>query len=842
MKKTNKILSLVLVFAIMTLSFSACGKKDQPLANVDAEIWTMASTEKVLRDKSYNSYYQENVKLNISLAKNEFESAQLIVTPKENVAYFNLSVTNLTSASGEQIKKENISLYAQHYVEVKTRTAPSSTREVGFYPDALIPINVIVESKENTINANQNQGFYMTVKTEKSTSAGNYNGSLTLTINEKIHNVPVSVKVWNFAVPDENHARSTFNLFQEYTMGGQLSNTKENYQKYVDYMLDYRITTTDMVTLLYEGEDWIERMKKYAKDPRVTSYNVHGDGTYGMTMLKALIENSTPELNLVEKAFFYLLDEPFGALEQATIKHNDKIDELIALADSYSSQDLEKYGLTREDIEGVEVLITMTASIGTIDGLRTYAPLVSDFNTEEQRKQYKDFAANPYTGKNNELAGTDYGTTWWYVCVHPYEPYPNYNIDMDLNSNRVLNWMQYEYDIDGLLYWGTATYAQTTSMIDTVNGWISGDVYDKTNGVYAGANGDGYLVYPGAKYGNDDIYPSLRLMAIRDGFEDYEYLYLLEEKFNEAKSEFGISDMSFDQTMKSIYASMYSGTIANTDAEAVLLAREQVAQMIELIMSPSKAICKVGEIDATTAGTEITLIAKTGSKLIIDGKEINGETIGNYTKFVYKLLLTNDKNYFTATLTTGNGELKINNFISNKVTAIASFENSEDIQKVKVSQKISAPKDHITKQINTDLQYVKTGSKSLKIDIQAPLWTTVEQAKYRPYFSIDKEYFGEADRIKSFEIDIYNNSESVQNLTVELQAKTTGGSIKNKKLLNATLSQGWNKIKIDGFSNKPWLDKDENLYNYVQAVNFYLSLPENDVELYVDNMFIVNEG
>ena len=40
-------------------------------------------------------------------------------------------------------------------------------------------------------------------------------------------------------------------------------------------------------------------------------------------------------------------------------------------------------------------------------------------------------------------------------------------------------------------------------------------------------NGDGWLVYPGR---NREPWPSVRLENIRDGIEDYEYLYLLRER------------------------------------------------------------------------------------------------------------------------------------------------------------------------------------------------------------------------------------------------------------------------------------------------------------------------
>ena len=42
-------------------------------------------------------------------------------------------------------------------------------------------------------------------------------------------------------------------------------------------------------------------------------------------------------------------------------------------------------------------------------------------------------------------------------------------------------------------------------------------------------NGDGYILYPGKKYGLDTPIPSVRSEALRDGVEDYEYYAKLEE-------------------------------------------------------------------------------------------------------------------------------------------------------------------------------------------------------------------------------------------------------------------------------------------------------------------------
>ena len=50
-------------------------------------------------------------------------------------------------------------------------------------------------------------------------------------------------------------------------------------------------------------------------------------------------------------------------------------------------------------------------------------------------------------------------------------------------------------------------------------------------------NGEGTIVYPARPAGYDGIVPSLRLKALRDSIEDYEYLAILERKGLRAEAE-----------------------------------------------------------------------------------------------------------------------------------------------------------------------------------------------------------------------------------------------------------------------------------------------------------------
>merc|ERR1712046_344452 len=90
--------------------------------------------------------------------------------------------------------------------------------------------------------------------------------------------------------------------------------------------------------------------------------------------------------------------------------------------------------------------------------------------------------------------------------------------------------MSYKYQIEGELYWG-ANAADRRYVSPTNSSW-------ETQWL-AGGNGDGGLTYPGRpdRIGGTSTIPiaSLRLKAIRDGLQDLEYMYLLEDALGDRK-------------------------------------------------------------------------------------------------------------------------------------------------------------------------------------------------------------------------------------------------------------------------------------------------------------------
>ncbi len=111
--------------------------------------------------------------------------------------------------------------------------------------------------------------------------------------------------------------------------------------------------------------------------------------------------------------------------------------------------------------------------------------------------------------------------------------YANWLIEYPAIEARLLpGAMSYRYEADGFLYYLINLWRSNRKPItagpfvqwDTASFVEMKDPNDKKR-VTAVGNGDGNLIYPGA----DGPLSTIRLENIRDGFEDYEYLYMLKE-------------------------------------------------------------------------------------------------------------------------------------------------------------------------------------------------------------------------------------------------------------------------------------------------------------------------
>jgi hypothetical protein len=119
-------------------------------------------------------------------------------------------------------------------------------------------------------------------------------------------------------------------------------------------------------------------------------------------------------------------------------------------------------------------------------------------------------------------------TIWTYTALCQGQPTPWWHIDYPLLNYRVPGWIAWRCHMRGLLYWGSLSYWRQVD-----DPWTQAPVYTGKGKPQQGEkgivfNGEGSLVYPARAVGYDGIVPTVRLKALRDGIQDYEYLAMLE--------------------------------------------------------------------------------------------------------------------------------------------------------------------------------------------------------------------------------------------------------------------------------------------------------------------------
>ncbi len=572
MKK--RIVSVVLVFACALSLFCGCSKEnksnnenessdhesenDHETKNTgldDVILWGMPGTEKVYQDIGYDSdyytSYKTDARIDLVMAKGEYEGGQIIISANSDVT-FDVSGSALTSGENS-IAASQVEVFAQKYVNVSANNDLSSKLPVAKYPDALIPMENLKAVGENVVREGENQGIYVRVKTSADQAPGEYTGSLTLTVGEESTQLPVKVQVADVAVSQEAHNKSVF-INAWYFYEGELDTTQEMLDKYNEALLDYRI---GMGTMLMYGrhhnEDlstpekidaWLEKAYGYMQDPACSTIQLpYTTDEAQMTVILQAIADYSVEKNydMFAKLVVYpggLIDEPRG---NGTMADAERIcSSFMSLKNTFADT-LPSDGLQAEmadSVRKIPMLVTEYYDEKLDSAGATFCPQFQHYDTENQRRQYE--------GREG----------WWYGCIYPRAPFPTYHTDDTWLSARLIGWMQAQYNVVGNLFWSTDVYA-----VYSKDGYQSIEEYYEGEAVrYPAVNGDGYLFYPGKKYGIDGPIGSMRLEAIRDGYEEYEILYEIKQRYLDTGNRLSSDELDFGKFVSSLTEDMYTGT------------------------------------------------------------------------------------------------------------------------------------------------------------------------------------------------------------------------------------------------------------------------------------------
>ena len=784
----RKITALLLTVAT-AIPLVSCGEKTPSLtAEQTASVWTAKGTERILGDLDYSARYAQKG-VSIGAFRNEYESAQIIVSAKTDIKEYSVQTSDLTDGKGNVLSKDAFALYHEKYMYVgliKNHNSPTGT---GYYPDALLPFDVAEEYGENKIEKGFNQGVWLTVNVPETQKAGAYSGEFQVTVDGKQISVPVTVNVYGYTLSNEVHSKSAFYIHPQRLAWGEKDDSVEMQEIYYEYLLSYRVDPTHFpgsdfsyVTFDEEGlQRFLGYAKKYTLDERCSHFNIPYNVTstiyqgkeiqctdweeFGKTLRAMAIYGAEEGVNLFEKAgtYFTYFDEYdlTGKTDSANYNLNYAYQFCAALAEELRGTlqcDAALEAEILDSLANIKHKVVGSYTENLIADKGQFVPTIDKFHTEEGRELYAAFDEKSY--------GDD-GEMWTYTCMNPRPPYPTYHLDDTLLSSRLLGWMMYDHDIVGNLYWETVLYSYMT---DTTSGKEEQlqDYYD-TALRYPTANGDGYLLYPGRPYGIKGPVGSVRLQSIRDGNEDYDLFYALEELY----AARGASEKEFDDLTDLLTRNIYSGTAVRMSDMLYGNFENSREMLAGLLTSAANAGTVIESFENVDGMAKFVVSAPSDTVLKLGGETLTGTASGEYTRYNVEIPL--DKAVNTLSLTSErDGESYLIKLDLGGVSRTVSAVGLKD--KVKVTTGGSASVVAIE------------GVDALRIDFNAGKTMLAD---------IDVSSLGVTKDIlkTTFAVYLYGDKE----LKLTLRSKCEQSSVYDE-VTTVTLKPGWNEISVSTLS------------------------------------------
>lgn len=777
----------------------------------------IASTYNTLKVMQTGDYVSLGRKIEILMVRGETESGQLIVTPEKDISDLSLNVSELKMKENAAVTfpAEQIKVYFQRYIYVSVKTAGNHNENypTGYIPDMLLPQEQAKKYNENFVKGGENQGLTIEFTTTADTPAGEYVGEFTLVADGSEYSVPVSLVVYDIVLTGIN-GMTCMVAGAQYSMSGEYDTTTESYKTYYETAMNEYKFNCEFLPGSIDPVKMAESAVYYWDNPNFTSFDIpnstYSSGNFDIAnQLKlgelyeyffALAQKSEPGRILFDKAYIY-----FKHVDEATSSKYGVVQK--AMQDVYGLQekllnDLENSGYFesyddgyRADFEsslkGIPLILTgdKTQAVALGDSVNTYCVRIDSLNVPYERELYENIKGE------NESVG---GQTWFYTCMEPVYPMPSHHIDDMLLGSRVMRWMQKDWGLDGYLYWQTFSYSRWTG-----SETVTLDPY--TDPVrFPNTNGDGYLAYPGKKYGLDCFLPSVRMVSFRDGQEDYDVLCKFEEILAEKAAFYGLdaSEISSALYLNGLYESLYTGAVVKDDDANFYRVRKELLELTVKHSSDTKFLATV-DVNGTTAKSSLYLAD--GYELKVNGEILAGEVCGQGKKYTVLQQLGQAASLDIEILKDGNVVETHEIFVSGKTAEIA-LEDETTIYASEGSEVAHAEDNAI-------------------VTIRCQGDDFKEMTVFTPYLGISREAFGGAglDELEKAEFTIKNSSEYEIDFTIRFKS-----SYSSYDLGNYTLAAGETKTIVV-----------EQIYSYAGEFG---SLGNAAIELCFDNFYIDENG
>lgn len=593
-----------------------------PLAG-PLEVSFFPSTTKVA--KLGKDLPQGSDQLKLELARNEYEAFQVMVRSEgPTVADVALEVSDLIGPEGAVLPASQVSLYLEYYVEITFASPcdvffskrcdlfPIYQREVGWYPDALIPFFDPYDDAHKPVAVpfqvaeNDFQMVFVEVYAPIDQKPGSYTGTVTLMVEgTAAASLPLEVEIWDFAIPVKRNVATAYRFSpssaDDYHGGPDGINTDEERLIYRNYEWEVHRHRIDATNLFGEVEykfdeqgnllpiDWTKFEARVA--PRLDgSYYPDGAGAnrfdFDTFSPGRGLDGMTPEQYVqaakataeflqskdwLKHIYLYASDEPWMPEHRANGSY-DRIKSDSELL--HSETDLWKghVMVTGPWIEQLDPYVDIWCPVTPMYG-HNYWPK----GTWPEPDFYKDLME-----KGKEL--------WFYVCNANFPGQMGYDVDTKIGYEpRLVKWGAWYEGATGFLYWRLAYWRDEDPWHVLVNIPGFGELFSR--------QGDGILMYPGNHDGPlgtgspegvelDGPVISYRMKQIRDGLEDWEMFILAAQLGGEefARKQVARAYSAFGAPLTDTFD--INNPPWTLDEQVLLDARRQVALKVQYLTSP----------------------------------------------------------------------------------------------------------------------------------------------------------------------------------------------------------------------------------------------------------------
>ena len=768
--------------------------------------------------------------IEIAGAKGEADSGQFIVNCSEQITSYNVSISDFVSGSSV-ISSNAVELCKQVYTYCNTSIQHPGVMSEGYYPDALIPVSYIKEYGEDVVQAGKNQGFWLNVEIPKDAEAGEYTATVSFTYNQTGQKqIPVRLTVYDFTLDDVPTYFTSFSIWEDWLAYGELNGGVEKHIQYYDFLLKYNVEGGMLPN--ETPEQFVEYLRQYYD--KVPAYrlpykalsNTSNDWTYMEQALRAILDACLEDgINYFSKAYWrlstfydeYKLIEWREPLVRLMIEGTDDLEEKV-INDYVKAGKLSADGEIATSVLGLRHHMTATYDENISDLQTIICPLYPElWYTEdmEELQQHQEEGA----------------VFWSYGCVESdFYPSPTWEINDYTMSTREMLWRDYEKGILGNLFWNVNGYCNWSKSTE----WgyaILQDLY--TQGSHEGlSNGDGYLLYPGAPYGSEYPFASIRLAAYRDGVDDHTYMSQLARLYQNMT---GYGENYDVQDVKGVVSflneQMMGRNASKLDYDEVFKAKETLASLLEMAEKNGLVVEKLEKENNTI---RYGFYAPSSVALSLNGKALVGRNSGTGKYYEGTAAIAADKLLVLfVDGETVDGEVKI---VTPPATrTIAEFENETDLE-----YNVYIPALKGTKDVAALCDSPIGEGKAAKITLWGRNDSDSIIKTYTPKFGLNMTNWGVGLKdIWSIEFEIYNPNAQDIPVTIYFEGKDGVKIDYDKLVLKAGERR---KIQLDNFKLIHLNDEKLSSYQKYVMIKCENLLDANkqpySIDLIVDNVYV----